>query len=403
MTARPSTRPAALVAVLTAAALAGCGLFAAEEEGSSDEGVDRLVAMLNESARIEGELTAAETRLVRACLEERGFTVHDEWTLQPFVPAELVSVVTYYPHESFLVDAETAERFGLGAWAWTSEGEADPDYLDYWDERDAEQASESGEWHYPDNAAFDALSRAEQYDWYAAYQGEEYTEATMGGEDDWLAGADAGSIDTGEEDWIEPRPGGCRLDMIEALYGEPEYVEEQVTVGGSGPGPGGLTHWAYRPVNPATSSDLLGAGLDAAYAEEMAGLQSQFLDCLAGLGHDGWSFLDNGRMSVWEYLSRIYFEDAPADEQPLWDEHAFDEVPPAPNDAGDTFEEHKAYELRFVGDFVACGEETDYAATSTEVYERLRVEAYTAVETDVYAWQEEMAESLSRAQELLDA
>ncbi len=54
-------------------------------------------------------------------------------------------------------------------------------------------------------------------------------------------------------------------------------------------------------------------------------------------------------------------------------------------------------------DFIECGEELDYAATSADAYEEAHVDAYAAIEEDTYAWQEEMREAISRAQDLIDS
>lgn len=79
------------------------------------------------------------------------------------------------------------------------------------------------------------------------------------------------------------------------------------------------------------------------------------------------------------------------------------EVPPLPEDAGKSYEEWKAYEIQMAVDFADCGEKVGYADASEKAYDDAHVEAYAAVEEDVYAWQEDMNDAIAKAQEILDA
>lgn len=405
---------AATVLALTA----GCGMLGiGGEEEQSDE--DRLVEMLNESARIDGELMAAEYRIVQNCLEEQGFTVHEPWSMMAYEEPEQDSLTSYYPHEEFLLDAEEAAEWGFGQWANGPDSMDDPAAEDYYAAQE-EEYEEEGDWEEPDTTEWDALTPEEQYAWYVAYQGEEYALQSYGTAQeyaDMMAGegeyaeeeiveeeaveGEEGEIDLGEEEeWVEPKPGGCQLEMIQALYGEPELIEETEEYDGETET---YTYWSYRPENPAWADETMWEDIEAKYAEEMADVQYEFIDCITARGYEGWEFTQYNSLPIWEFFAALYYQDAEEEEREMMVGDSESEIPPIPEAAGTTYEDWKAWEIQAAVDFSECGEETDYAATSEKAYDKVHVEAYAAIEEDVYAWQEEMNDAVSKAQELLDA
>lgn len=397
---------------------AGCGMLGiGGEEEQSDE--DRLVEMLNESSRIDAELMAAEFRIVQNCLEEQGFTVHDPWTMMPYEEEPQDSLTGYYPHEDFLVDPAEAAEWGFGQWANGPDSMDDPAAEEYYTAQEEKWAEEGGGWEEPDTGEWDALPYEDQYAWYVAYQGEEYAlenygtaqEYTdmMSGEGEWAedevideegTGEEGEIVIDEEESWNEPKPGGCQLEMIQALYGDPVLVEETEEFDGQTES---WSHWSYRPENPAWASEnTMWEDIEAKYAEQMSDVQYEFIDCIAARGYEGWEFTQYNSLPTWEFFAALYYQDADEEEREMMMGDSGVEVPPVPEAAGNSYEEWKAYEIQMAVDFAECGEETGYAETSEKAYDAVHIEAYAAIEEDVYAWQEEMNDAISKAQELLD-
>lgn len=422
---------AGLGAATVLALTAGCGMLGigGEEEASQEE---RLVEMLNESNRVENEVTAAELRIVQNCLEAAGHTVHEPWTMQAYEAPEQDSLTYGYPHEGFLLGEEEASQYGFGGWANAPDGWESPEAEEYYAAQEEKYAEEEeGNWEEPDTTEWDALAPEEQYSWYVAYQGEEYAEQSYGTEEEYVAGMsgefsegelteeeaaaleeeaaaeDDGAIDVEDEDsWEEPKPGGCQLEMIEALYGEPRMVEHTYDDGEAGESFTEKT-WEYRPKNPTTGEggedgEDMWSGIEADYTSAMGDLQGQFLDCISGLGYEGWEFTEWNSLPTWEFLDTMYYQNSSEEERVMYGDSDV-EVPPLPEDAGSTYEEWKAYEIQMAVDFNKCGEDIGYADASEKAYDEAHVKAYAAIEEDVYAWQQEMKDVITKAQEILDA
>ncbi|HEU5128033.1 MAG TPA: hypothetical protein VFU12_08590 [Glycomyces sp.] len=394
------------------ATTAGCGVFGGDEEPASAE--SRLVEMINESARLENELTSAENRIVRGCLEAQGHTVHDEYELGDWGAAEAADITWgYSPHTGFLLDRDEAAEYGFGMWAESPEAVESGDADEYWAAQ--EEQWEEGDWgEEPDNSAFEALEPEAQYDWYVAYYGQEYADEYYGwaldpegassfpggdGTDEETESSGEGELEIGGDAYTEPKPGGCKLEMIEGLYGGVEAVEHDEEFDG---GTETWTEWVYRPQSPESASGHMWEDIELAYTDSMIDLQYEFTDCLAGAGHEGWEFDEYGSLPVWDYFAPLYWEDGDAGPRGFaMGTEA--EAPELPADVPADYEGRKAYEIQVALDFIECGEELDYAATSADAYEEAHVDAYAAIEEDTYAWQEEMREAISRAQDLIDS
>jgi hypothetical protein len=410
---------------------AGCGMLGIGGEEDEKSAEDRLIAMLNESTRIEADLTSAEYRIVQNCLEEQGFTVHEPWAFQEWEAEEQETLSWGYPHEEFMIDLDEAKEFGYGAWADSMEAQENGEAEEYWTAQEEKWEEEEGGEEYvePDSTDWDALTPEEQYDWYLAYQGEEYVESSYGTREEYasmmseeeLSEEDAAALeeealeeeiveeDEGEisveeeEDWVDPKPGGCQLEMIEALYGEPRMVEDTwEEEGGDG---GSYTYWEYRPENPTYADEeenSMYEDIDAEYAEAMIDLQGKYLDCVTERGYTGFEFTEYNSLPVRSYLYEIYYEGVPEEERMVSYGDSDEELPPLPEDMPADYEAKKAYEIQLAVDFTECGEEVGYADASEKAYDEANIKAYEAIEEDVYSWQQDMKDALTKAQEMLD-
>ncbi|MEU6857962.1 hypothetical protein AB0B28_03660 [Glycomyces sp. NPDC046736] len=356
---------------------------ASGQNGTSDE--DRLLEMINEGSRIEAELDTIELRVVKQCLEDEGYTVHDEIELMGWEAVPITGLFTEYPHSSFLPTAEEAAEEGFGFWR-TADEDADVE----WGEDD------QGE-QMPDNTAWEALSEREQYDWYEAFYGAEHAEeyyrflidpdAPTGHE----GGGRNNDDDEGEDGEIgvsdgvaftAPEPGGCQREMIDALYDDLRLVEEVSLETDE-------THayWRYRPENP-TWNEESRIAVEDEYLSRVRGAEGDLIECLVERGQSDWEFNDHGQVLVYEYFSSLYWgEDAGGVE--------------LPEDAPTDFEGKKAHEIATAVDFAECGDASGYRETAATAYTETQVEYFASVETASYAWQEEMRAVLDEAQKLL--
>lgn len=389
------TRAAA--ALLALAALAAC-----TDDGSGGAGGEspafeepRLVDMVNESNRLLYELEVAENRIIQACLEEDGFTVHDQFWFDPLEPEEQDEVYGVDDWGDWIPSVEEARQYGLGAWAMTEEGMGTPEYEEYMEYRGYDPESPGdvaagGGIGLPDNSEFEALSPEEQYAWYAAYFGE------AAASDEWgfLVGAEAadtgggtdGEIDLGDDfAYVQPEPGGCQREMIDALYeGGPRQVQD----------PEGESYresyWEWRPTNPMDDFAAFEKA-NLAYEEALAGVKGELVQCLADNGHPGWEFDEEGTLPKGDYFWELYEGSA--------DVH---DHPELPADAPTAFEEQKEFEIAFAVVLAECGDETGYREQAEQAWGDSREDYYVSIETQVYVWQEEVRGILTTAQEILE-
>lgn len=382
------------------AATGACGLLGDGGEEGDDEA--RLVDMLNEGYRLDSELTEAEYRVVQSCLEAQGHTVHDQWEMQVWEGYEQETLTDYYPFEEYLPTFEDAEKWGFGAWsnspeAWES-GEAEEYQNERW-------GDEEEQWEDPDNSEFEALSPEEQFDWYVAFHGQEYADQNYGWvndpEGDWDGGEaeggevpDDGELDLGGETYEEPKPGGCKLEMIEEIYGGLELVEE-------GEGGEQWSYWSWRPESPEQEADW--RQLQADYRDKVADEENAFLDCVTERGLGAWEFSEYGTLPTWEYFDGIYMDEDEDRGVTYGDGYTPPELPEVPADLPGDFEGKKAYEIDVATGFAECSEETDYRDAAKTAWEEVQLAYYLALEEDMFAWQGEMRDAITRAQELIES
>ncbi|MDA1360562.1 hypothetical protein O1R50_13075 [Glycomyces luteolus] len=396
---RKTRAAGALVAALALAAAAACsddakggGGDAASDGESAEFEAPRLVDMVNESNRLLYELESAEGRIVQACLEDGGFTVHDQWQFWISEPEEQDELYGADDWGSWLPSVEEASKYGLGAWMH-AEG-ADPDEVDeYADYKGYElESGLTGEGPegagMPDNSAFEALDPQEQYDWYVAYQGEAAALDEHGyliGEEGEVA-SDDDEIYTGDEfAYVQPEPGGCLREMIDALYDDLRLVEdpEGSKVRGA--------YWHYRPVNPV--DDFANAeDSQIMYDEAIAPVQVELVDCLAEHGLHGWEFDEEGSLPISDYFYELYEGTADVHDHPN-----------LPDDAPTDFEGKKAFEIAFAVELAECGDETGFRETAEQAWADSQEAFYVSIETATYAWQEGVRAILTKAQEALQS
>jgi hypothetical protein len=355
----------------------------------------RLVDMVNESSRLLYELESAEKRIIQACLEEDGFTVHDQfWMAAGEPPEEQEQLFGADDWGDWLPPVDEAAKYGLGVWshvdggAGTAEAEEYAEFKGY-EYEDAEMLEGMVADDLPDNSEFEALDPEDQYAWYVAYFGEataaqEYGHLTGEEAPDTGGGDGGGEIDLGDDfDYVQPEPGGCQREMIDALYDDLQLTE---TAEGE---EYREATWSWRPLNPVDDFAVY-EGFDLLYQERIAGVQAELADCLAERGHPGWEFDEEGTLPTWDYFYELY--------EGSVDVH---DHPDLPDDAPGDFEGQKAFEIAFAVDLAECGDETGYRETAAQAWADTQEEYYMSIETQVYAWQEEVRGILTKAQEVL--
>ncbi|MCH7232216.1 hypothetical protein L0U85_15325 [Glycomyces sp. L485] len=399
---RQGKRASALLGAAALVATSSCGVYGGDDEGGGDE--TRLVELMNETYGLEADLSEAEYRIIQNCLEEQGHTVHDQWEMQTWEAFELESLTDYYPYESFLPEADSAAKWGFGQWsnaeeAWES-GEAD----EYQDERSGEDEEGFDD---VDNSEFESLSPQEQFDWYSAYYGDEYAHEyyswTLDPEDgledgepyeeELLEEESDGELEVEGESYDEPKPGGCKLEMIEALYGEPRQVTNDEG------GEGTHTYWEWRPSGPEEEADW--EELSLTYRAAVQDEEYAFLDCIAEAGYGDWEFSEWGELLIWRYFEPVYFEDEEA--SMVYADGYAPETPEPPADVPSDYEGKKAWEIDMAVGFVECGESTGYRDAAERAWDETQLDHYLAMEEDMFAHQEQMREAIAKAQDLIDS
>jgi hypothetical protein len=381
----------AAISVLTLAAASGCAFFEKEEEDldfAAHEG--RLTEMYNESNRLIAELDAAEARIVQACLEEQGFTVHDPNQFTSNAPPERESFLDRPPSRMFLPTAEEAAHRGF--WQWTTiDGAEEIEDGALYAEWEHYQQTEL-EWIFPAGLGllegeevheFYLLPPKDQYAWYVAYGGDAW--AAENHPD--LGGPGRRTDASGEDVYLNPPPEGCKLQMIEAVYGELQGSENEEE---------DWTDWTFRPEQP--MGDW--SAMNDRYAERMEGAEGDLIDCLADRGRDGWEF-SQGDLLVHSYLS-----ESGEGEHPLSShEDSGTRWPDPPEDAPDSddVEGWLAFERDLAVDFAECGDESGFRDAAEHAWEQAQLRFYLDIEEETYAWQEEMRGYLENTQEVIGA
>jgi hypothetical protein len=375
-----------------------------EDDGGGEDPLAEVAELLNESRRLEAEAISLEYRVIERCLEDRGHTVHEPRELRSWEPADLASVEGEHPHEDSLPDVETAEAWGFGQ--WVNSEHADPDAWEEYEEATLPDQPED-EWEEADASEFEALSPEDQFSWYVDYLGRAHAQWQYGEHFGFEAppenGEDGdGSLEFDHNISEEPPPGGCRLEMIESLYGEAQTVESE---GGSADAAEAYVEWVYRPAVPlgegnpqadvASAIEHTRAMLVADFRGEVAAEEEDFLSCVADRGHGNWSFQEHGGLDVATYWGNAYHGEMNGDS-----EGGF---PDLPADLPEDFDSLKDLEIAMAVDFAECAGDSGLRDASERAWTRVNGDYYATVETEMYAWQEEMRDVIAKAQELLEA
>ncbi|WP_205325296.1 hypothetical protein [Glycomyces sp. YM15] len=345
------------------------GLEATEEDEA------RLIAALAEADEVGYEITGIINRLERRCMEDKGFSVHDEtiWYQPEYVPEEEEDQLEFDAPTDHIPTAEEAAENGFMVWTQTFDGSelAPPDPMDeqmepYWELLDG---------------PFYELPTEERKAWERAYEGVQ----TVKWRDDETS-----------DDASRPEPGGCYGEVHRAVYGEPyQWSAPDETEG--------YFSWAWGEENPLYAgwnpTDHMRAWRDLTRDEEHA-----FLTCLDEGGNPGWDFNDDGYIDTFFYLHALYPQD-PAnagiefDPLPDWQLALMPEVP---SDAPYDYDTAFATELALAEDFAACADGTGYREAGETRWRALHIGRMLEHETEVYAWQEKMNGYLATAQDLLE-
>ncbi|MEU6859798.1 hypothetical protein AB0B28_13115 [Glycomyces sp. NPDC046736] len=389
MTPRPLIAPALAAAL----ALGGCTLFG-DDDPEEPTGAAALLASLNENRRLEDELGDIERRIVLDCMEEQGHTLHDPYELQIWDTAEQQSLVERYPFSGFLLDREIALEWGFGRWASTDQAMTTGVYQEYMERFWPEFADADAAY-----AEFNELEPEALLDWYIAFMGQDWAVHRTGYEfavefldiEEPQVDPDANLELTGNPDAsVAPAPGGCVLEMIETLYDQPRPVP--VT------GQSDAYVWTWGPENPEDSADQ--AALLAEYRSAVAEAEDAMVDCLAEDGREGWVFDDTGALPVGRHLSAVYYPEMEwvgVDGEEL-DAPAF---PAPPTDVPTDLEGRKAFEVELALAFVDCGETSGYREVATAAYDRVQLDFYTSIETELFTYQDDLREALAQAQDVV--
>lgn len=378
-----------------AALAAACGLLAAGACGAEDAPetaggevapgpdtvaeAERLFQIANETRAISDELTAIEYRVIKRCLEDEGFSVHDPMRFQPVDTAA-------YAANGYLTDAplravptaEAAEQWGFGVW---TEFVLHPGNEDLAEELLTPEARTAFVMPEQDEAAFDTSEWDAQDEEYQTGWIEAYTGAPA--IDEGVKGPEADP---------EAPPGGCWLQMVETMYGEPYMVAYEGEDGEEG-GEYAATH-EPSPLYTIEEFEDYG-GLLATVRDEA----DAFEGCLIDTGYAGWELGDAFYPPLWEYFGAMYSPD-------YFEEYGDAEgleVPEAPEEVPSDFMGVLELERAMAVDFAACGQESGLRRAVEEGWAAMLVEAYQPLETELVAWRETMQGHLDNAQDYLQA
>lgn len=374
---------AALAAIGALLAAGACGGEAEGDEGGAavEAGSDavseaeRLYQMINDSRRIDDELTEIEHRVAKRCLEDAGFSVHDPMVFQEtdYAAYGAAGYMTDAPDQA-VPAPEAAEQWGFGIWVEFVRDPGNEDLAEELLTPEARAAFNIPEEDYvePDTGEWEAEGEEYQAAWIEAWTG---------------APAYDSSVKGPEEDGEAPM-GGCELEMVETIYGEPYTVEVEED---GEEGSYTLTH------RPSPMAELEEFEDPDALLGRLDGENDAFDSCLIDKGYEGWEIGTDFSPPLWNYFGTMYAPDYFAEyggEEEI-------EVPEGPDDVPGDFLGVLELERAMAVDFAACGQESGLRAAVEEGWAAMLVEQYRPIETDMVAWQEEMQGHLDNAQDYL--
>ncbi|MEU6248027.1 hypothetical protein [Glycomyces sp. NPDC047010] len=348
----------------------------------TDEDIEAIEQSIVNISTLSWELVQVESRVASMCMQDEGFTVHDPIALfGNGIPNRFTGFASPYAR---IPTVEQAEKFAFGKWVtWTDTDAAltmreDADYL-------AAHAEEQGFWE----PAWDA-----EHEEFKA-QGEDYTtaweQAWMGAERYEYQQAFSDAMDAGQDpmelDLEQPPYGGCELETIKVIYGEPEQVEFD----------DGTSAWTVPGGD--NESPLVGVGDGEIYGEMLADYadeEDEFLVCLADRGYGEWEFDEMGWLDTDQYITVNLY----GDESIVYEGDERVEVAELPDDfdTGDPV----AAEFAIALDFARCAEDSGLRNGSEELYARLYVEKLMPGQTEIYTQEQAVKDQLARAQDYIE-
>lgn len=347
----------------------------------TDEDIEAIEQSIVNISTLSWELVQAESRVGAMCMQDEGFTVHDPIALfGNSIPNRFSGFASPY---SRIPTVEQAEKFAFGEWVtWTDTDAAlamreDPDYI-------AATADEIGydepAWQV-EHDEFEAMGEDYAAEWKEAWLGTERYEWDVEFQRA-MEESDGGAA----FDIEQPPFGGCELETIEIIYGEPELLERE----------DGSSFW-LKPGSEESPLTQVGDGqiyeqLSIEYVDE----EQAFLDCLADRGQGDWEFDEFGWLPVSQYITKNLYGDTT--EVYLDDE--LEEVAELPDGIDTT--DPVAAEFAIALDFAQCAEESGLREGSEELYARLYVEELIGGESEIYAQEQQVKDHLANAQAYIE-
>ncbi|MDA1358634.1 hypothetical protein O1R50_03315 [Glycomyces luteolus] len=373
-------RRSAVVLLAGALALTGCS---DPETEVTEADITAIEASIVNGSALAWELTQAETRVASMCMQDEGFTVHDTNRLHgSMIPNRFEGFDSPYAR---IPTVEQAQKFGFGRWVWASDSDEalamreDMDFLAF-------TAEDQGWDTSADDASYEewkAMDEEYKQAWMEAFVGPEraaYDAAMQGAFEGADTAEEAEAVDI-EELGEQPPFGGCELQTIEIVYGEPLHREID-----------GEDYWS----RPDTESPLTWIGDGELYGElssDYADQEEDFLLCIGERGYSEWEFDDFGWLPTGSYLDQIYGGG-------VYYDGMEEEVPPLAEEAEDS-DDPVAYEFAMALDFAECAQDSGLRDGTDEAWARMSVEKVIDRESEVYAWEQQIKEYLANAQDYL--
>ncbi|PRY55764.1 hypothetical protein B0I28_11277 [Glycomyces artemisiae] len=303
-------------------------------------------------------------------MQDLGFTIQHPFALNGgMVPDRFEGFASPY---SKIPNVEQAESFGFGIWLYYTDTDSanevaeSPEYIAFaadelgWQDPSESKAIE--EWAASDDAY--------QREWLESFMGAErlaFEENLQNESTNGLAFSESAEFS------------GCELKSIEAVYGEPRYIQTES---------GGV--WS-RPSIESPLTWVSDGDLYSQFSEVYAEEERDFLDCIERAGYGQWEFDEFGYLPIAAELSQLY--EGASESSTLSNIQRF-------ADAG-TPEELKELEFALALDFSRCAEASGLRGAPEDAWARMYVEYLLPREVEVYAWEEQVNEYLANAQKFL--
>ena len=305
-----------------------------------------MAATLSSGFRAESELTALTDRLARACMEQRGFKIHQETREQPgrtSLPYENADIEIAMTARQ-VVDEDRVSEVGYGRSPREMLG-FDPSAVAA-----------------PGHSAFAALPRAEQNRYWKAYQGytpDEVSDVPAGDADTQVALPNQESFTLPDGERISYPREGCSAQVQQAMFeGKVREFHE-------------LSHYARQGVARAAIGDVRAD-------PEVLERNRRWSRCMQRKRHDGLGEpTDANNRASTSYGARVFGPSSPG------------------------FAALKKKEIALATADYACNHEVGLDETRVRVFWRNVARVCADRETQIKAWQELVAAALVRGQALL--